>query len=910
LRPPSKTTRGATRHKECSKQRAAAAWHPPLLHSAARNDSNDSEVRHKLPNHRACLLAAALAAAGLFQFSDGGAARRQPSGRVGTHASVQPPGCACFAPGTDPDYIEHFVGNLAARYVAANRWTSTVTDGGVNGAGVPISLTYSFVPDGTVQTDDGPLDNQLHAVFDAQFGSRAAWQNLFRDALEQWTALVGVRFVLEPSDDRAAWPNSPGQSGVRGDLRVLCAAEDGPAGVLAFAYFPNAGDLKFDSAESWGQAALDHRFFRNVVTHEIGHALGLQHTFPVNESKLMEPLLTLAFDGPQDDDIRGATIFYGDPREQNNSDASAAGLGPFQLGDVYGALALHTSADADWFRFSVSNGQTIGFTAGPIGGEYAVGDSANSTATVDTTAVLPLRVDVFDAAGETLLRSAAAGAGNAATTLAVAAPDGDDSVLVRVSTDGSTNDVQRYEMELTAVDETRSLQIVPSGVSTADIAIDPPDVSGVDTVMTQTTLEFTPGTEVTLTAPAEVDDAVFLNWDIDGVAKSGGQAAVSVTMSADHVALARYDGVLLVDVGEDRAIVVGESVTLEATVTNAVGAVSFVWTPADSLSAANAASVTATPQQTTTYTVRVTDAEGSVAADSVTVQALDPLAADAGPDRAMVRGAPFAITGAASGGEEPYAFAWSPASGAANTATITAVIEEDTDFTLTVTDANGRMATDSVRIDAVPELAVQIDGPTVVAAGRELTLEAAVSGGAAPLTITWQNVGTGEQSSGGTLTTTLSSAATFLVTVRDALGQVADASTGVEVAAALEVEIVVGVSSADGVTLRAVTSGGAAPFEYAWSPADSLNAADRAEVVAHPAESTRYTLVVTDAAGQTAEAATTVDPPSVVAGETAGGDNPTPAPMPGLCGFGLATAAPFMLASCLLGTRRRRRLAR
>lgn len=68
----------------------------------------------------------------------------------------------------------------------------------------------------------------------------------------------------------------------------------------------------------------------------------------------------------------------------------------------------------------------------------------------------------------------------------------------------------------------------------------------------------------------------------------------------------------------DDTIYVGQSVTLNAT-TNASGIASYSWSPATGLSSPNVANPTATPTQTTVYTVVMTDALGCSNTDTVLV---------------------------------------------------------------------------------------------------------------------------------------------------------------------------------------------------------------------------------------------------------------------------------------------------
>ena len=113
------------------------------------------------------------------------------------------------------------------------------------------------------------------------------------------------------------------------------------------------------------------------------------------------------------------------------------------------------------------------------------------------------------------------------------------------------------------------------------------------------------------------------------------------------------------------------------------------------------------------------------------------LTADAGDSPFVDAGTPATLIGAAFGGEEPYSWAWTASAGTL-TGADAATAELDTtglaagyyDAQLTVTDAGGRQATDSVRI-AVGTLATQTlleatkhtTAPALLSAGPEGTIE-------------------------------------------------------------------------------------------------------------------------------------------------------------------------------------------
>ena len=100
------------------------------------------------------------------------------------------------------------------------------------------------------------------------------------------------------------------------------------AGVIAHGFFPplngesGAGDVHLDPTDLWKLGGETGTFTGGpgfdvfqTLTHELGHALGLEHV-PANECafSLMCPSYTEAFVGPQADDIAGARLLYGPAR--------------------------------------------------------------------------------------------------------------------------------------------------------------------------------------------------------------------------------------------------------------------------------------------------------------------------------------------------------------------------------------------------------------------------------------------------------------------------------------------------------------------------------------------------------------------------------------------------------------------
>jgi len=303
---------------------------------------------------------------------------------------------------------QSFAGFLAQ----GSRWTSTATNGSVT-QGQRLTLTYSFVPDGIpvqIAGFDGAAESELFALLDGQFpGGRAAWKAKFAQAFNRWGELINVTYV-EVSDDGAAFPSSPGLLGSatatgRGDIRIGMRPLGEP---LAVNFFPQfGGDMVLDSEDisTFVNSFNDFRSLRNVLMHEHGHGIGLNHVVPNNNTKLMEPFLANDFDGPQEDDTRGAQFIYGDWAEPNETAATAEFLGGTLRSaadagtQVLSAedVALERSDAADFYSFTCFAGVPIAIMVEPVGTTYDFAPQSNPTnvTTVDAAAVRNLGVRLW-----------------------------------------------------------------------------------------------------------------------------------------------------------------------------------------------------------------------------------------------------------------------------------------------------------------------------------------------------------------------------------------------------------------------------------------------------------------------------------------------------------------------------------
>ncbi|MEE9391774.1 MAG: matrixin family metalloprotease [Planctomycetota bacterium] len=344
---------------------------------------------------------------------------------------------------------------LGADFQLGSRWSNTATNGGGLGQGDPMTLTYSFAPDGTTVPSgvgEGSGTSNLFAWLNGIYTSASVWQNIFHEEFDRWSDLTGVTYVHETNDDGASFFGASGILNVRGDVRISAKAIDGNSGTLAYNFFPNGGDMVLDSADSfYNTTSNNSRRLRNVISHEHGHGLGLFHVCPGNGTKLMEPFINTNFLGPQLDEIQGGQRHYGDRFEQNDTAAQATDLGSpadgtFTLVD----LSTDDNSDDDWFKFTVFGSKSVSATVRPIGATYLTGSQVSPCSgggsSFDSLNVSNLALELIDSDGSTVLLAVDSGGIGQSETITNFTLPGSGTFYVRVVPD-NTNSVQLYELD-------------------------------------------------------------------------------------------------------------------------------------------------------------------------------------------------------------------------------------------------------------------------------------------------------------------------------------------------------------------------------------------------------------------------------------------------------------------------------
>ena len=296
-------------------------------------------------------------------------------------------------------------------------WSSTSL--GTSSLGAPASATWSVVPDGTslpTGLGEPSSPNNLVSFLDGIHHGGASpggtdlmqrdWWHLMNSAFDRWDELSGISFDYESNDDGVRLGSFLGSTDVRGDHRIGGHSIDGQISptFLAYNFFPNNSDTVIDTDElnRWGNTTNNYLLFRNMMMHEIGHGIGLNHVesfdvFPSSASFqfgtfLMEPTLASAFDGPQFDDILGAHRLYGDNNEEglgNDTHDNATLLGalhhvnPLKIGADANDLSVDTpetdfvsiddDSDIDFFHFTMPGSGNVSIRLTPLGPTYDEG---------------------------------------------------------------------------------------------------------------------------------------------------------------------------------------------------------------------------------------------------------------------------------------------------------------------------------------------------------------------------------------------------------------------------------------------------------------------------------------------------------------------------------------------------------
>lgn len=238
------------------------------------------------------------------------------------HAAMSANTPAASQDHTDPIFIDsggEWAPNLAGSYnnddytSYGTKWgdgTSFSGDQNAPGPGMPGgTVTYSYMANGVSHLiAEGKLAGNVDVR--TGLGVDSCVQDEIALAFAAWSAVADIQFV-EVADN--GLPSN--LVGAQGDIRIGAHDFDGAYGTLAHAYYPPpngitiAGDVHFDSDETWSCTPAGGIDIGIVALHEIGHSIGLRHSY--SGLAVMNPSYNASLTGLQDDDVEGAVSIYG-----------------------------------------------------------------------------------------------------------------------------------------------------------------------------------------------------------------------------------------------------------------------------------------------------------------------------------------------------------------------------------------------------------------------------------------------------------------------------------------------------------------------------------------------------------------------------------------------------------------------
>ena len=152
------------------------------------------------------------------------------------------------------------------------------------GAGTATTITYSF-PTATAVWDPVWYDG-YEPDYAGYRGLTAAEQTAFKTALASFSAVANITFT-QVSDTASSV----------GDIRVAFSGSVDQEGNLGWAYYPAntsyGGDIWLNPYAEMSSYLGAGDFGLQTILHEIGHALGLKHTF---ESENGQPTMPSQYD--------------------------------------------------------------------------------------------------------------------------------------------------------------------------------------------------------------------------------------------------------------------------------------------------------------------------------------------------------------------------------------------------------------------------------------------------------------------------------------------------------------------------------------------------------------------------------------------------------------------------------------
>jgi hypothetical protein len=264
------------------------------------------------------------------------------------------------------------------------------------------NVSVSFMPDGTLISSSYP--SNLFAVYNAAY-PQATWQREVARALQSWADVSNLNFHFVADDGSPQGTPGLAQGDTRfGDIRI--GGYSMGSGILGLGWNPGstttAGDVELSTTSTFAIGSIPD--LASVVMHEVGHAIGFNHSLA--SPAVMEGGLWGTYPGPYADDIAGVQAMYG-ARKPDAYDAAASNdtlATATALTLSYGGVAINaditTMADVDYYKLTAPAGTD---------GTLTVSVDARNLSLFDP------KVSVYNSSGTLLATASASTYGDVAT---------------------------------------------------------------------------------------------------------------------------------------------------------------------------------------------------------------------------------------------------------------------------------------------------------------------------------------------------------------------------------------------------------------------------------------------------------------------------------------------------------------
>jgi len=350
--------------------------------------------------------------------------------------------------------------------------------------------------------------------------------------------------------------------------------------------------------------------------------------------------------------------------------------------------------------------------------------------------------------------------------------------------------------------------------------------------------------------------------------------AHSCTATAATATITVYQSPSVTASSTSAAYCSGTTISLLSTPTSGTPAYTYAWSfSGGGFSPGNVQNPTrpnSTTAMTGVYSVTISDSHSCTASASTSTITVNPSpTVTIGSNSPVCSGGAINLTSSTSTGTSPFGYSWSgPASfssGNQNPSITGVTSANQGTYDVTISDAHGCSATNSVSVTVNPTASVNVTSNSAVCTGGTISLNAALTGGTSPFSYTWSGpagFAPGNVSNPSRNSALLTYQGSYSVTVSDANGCSGTGSTFVTVN---QSPILVASSNSivcfgDTLKLSSTPSGGTAGYSYSWSgpSAYTSGAQNPFRATATPAMNGNYNVTVTDANSCTASATTSV----------------------------------------------------